>query len=82
MDKRYLIYKCCSGKEKKPLTCLTAFNLEEAHQALRWLRKRHEQEANFRLGEGEFFEVLEQSHVPPEEWREAMRQLNIPEREQ
>jgi hypothetical protein len=78
MDKRYLIYKSCSGEGKKPLTCLTAFNLEEAHQALRWLQKHHEQDVNFRLGEGEFFEVLEESHVPPEEWQEAMRQLNMP----
>jgi len=82
MDKRYLIYKCRSGKEKKPLTCLTAFHLEEAHQALRWLQKHHQQEVNFSLGAGEFFEVLEESHVPPEEWQDVMRQLNMPGNEE
>ena len=77
MDKHYLIYKCFPGKRKRPLTCLTAFNLEEAHQALQWLQKHHEQEMNFKLGEGEFFEILEESHILPEEWQEAMEQLKM-----
>jgi len=75
MDKRYLIYKCCADRKKKAIVCLTAYDLDEAHEALKWLQKHHSESEDYKLCEGEFFEVLEESHIPPEEWREAMVSL-------
>lgn len=76
MDKRYLIYKC-SPDRRRVITWVTAYDLNEAHEALQWLRKHHEGNLDLRLGEGEFFEILEESHIPPEEWREAVAQLQL-----
>lgn len=76
MDKRYLIYKC-SVDGKRVITCLTAYDLKEAHEALRWLQKHHPEERDLMLGEGEFFEILEESHIPEDELREAMARLKI-----
>jgi hypothetical protein len=75
MDKRYLIYKCSADSKKKAITWLTAYDLTEAHEALLWLRKHHGEDRDLELCEGEFFEVLEESHIPPEEWQTAMAEL-------
>lgn len=76
MDKHYLLYKCSPGG-RKVITLITAYDLQEAHEALRWLEKHHEGEIDYRLGEGEFFEILEEGHISAEEWREALAQLNL-----
>lgn len=75
MDKRYLIYKCSADSKKRAVTWLNAYDLTEAHEALLWLRKRHGEDKDLELREGEFFEVLEESHIPPEEWQTAMAEL-------
>lgn len=74
MDKRYLIYKC-SPDRRKVITWLTAYDLKEAQEALRWLQKHHVEDVDFSLGDGEFFEILEETHITPEEWQQAMAQL-------
>jgi len=76
MDKRYLIYKC-SPDGRRVITQVTGYDLKEAREALRWLQKHHEDEADLRLDEGEFFEILEEGHIPPKEWQEAMARLKI-----
>jgi hypothetical protein len=77
MDKRYLIYKCSAGLQRRPISWLTACDQREAHEALRWLQKHHEENADFKLAEGEFFEILDESHIPQEEWQSAMAQLKM-----
>ncbi|MCK8602922.1 hypothetical protein [Desulfoferrobacter suflitae] len=78
MDKRYTIYKC-SHAGRRVITSLTAYNLQEAHEALRWLQKHHREEADFLLDEGEFFEILEESHGAEEQPREAVAPLKVAE---
>lgn len=72
MDKRYVIYKCCADRHKKPITWLTACDLREAQEALRWLCRHHHDDEDLHLGEGEFFEVLDEDHITPEELEEAL----------
>jgi hypothetical protein len=76
MDKRFLIYKCSADMKKKALICINASDHDEAHEALAWLEKHHPENEDYKLGEGEFFEVLEEVQIPPDEWQEAMACLN------
>lgn len=74
MDTRYLVYKC-STTSHFPIACFDASSLDEARDTLAWLQKRHGEEADFCLEPGEFFEILEKSQVPAEEWEESMNRL-------
>ena len=74
MDKRYIVFKCCTtGRE--PIVCFDAVDIEEAKENLHWLKTRHAQEKQFQLGLGEFFEILEKSQVEEAEWEEATSKL-------
>jgi len=74
MDKRYIVFKCCTdGRE--PIVCFDASGVEEAKDNLAWLQKKHASEKNFQLGVGEFFEILEKSQVQEAEWQEAEQKL-------
>ncbi len=75
MDKQYLIYKCCKDHKKRALVCLRAFDLDEAHEAFKWLQRHHPDEDAYKLEEGEFLEVLEEGHIPPDEWEKAVAGL-------
>ncbi|MDP2847807.1 MAG: hypothetical protein Q8O35_06390 [Humidesulfovibrio sp.] len=74
MDTRYLVYKC-SAAGRRPIACFDACSHDEARDTLCWLKKRHGEEDDFRLEPGEFFEILEKSQVPAEEWEEATSHL-------
>lgn len=74
MDTRYLVYKC-SAAARRPIACFDACGHEEAQDTLAWLKKRHAEEEDFRLGPGEFYEIMEKEQVPTGEWKEAMDRL-------
>lgn len=75
MEKRYLLRKCGSGSRPLPIDCFTASNMTEAQEALKWLREHHPERQDLHLGPGEFFELLVEEHCPPEEWKEALAEL-------
>ena len=75
MGKRYLLCKCGSGPERVVIDCFTASCMDEANQAVKWLRDHHPEREELRIGPGEFFEVLEEEHCAPEEWEAAMAEL-------
>ncbi|WP_051309950.1 hypothetical protein [Desulfogranum japonicum] len=77
MDKRYLLYKFCKNGERHLITWLTASGLEEANQAVKLLRKNHPQAQNLVLGEGEFFEIIEEHQLKPGEWEQAINTLAL-----
>jgi hypothetical protein len=75
MAKRYLLCKCGSDQERVVIDCFTASCMDEANQAVKWLREHHPERQDLRVGPGEFFELLEEGHCRPEEWEEAMQEL-------
>jgi hypothetical protein len=64
MCKRYHLYKCADSS-RTYVTWLTAGSREEALDAVRWFEGLHRQSPFFRLSEGEYFELLEQSVESP-----------------
>ncbi|MDX9894837.1 hypothetical protein [Desulfofustis limnaeus] len=77
MDKRYLLYKFCRGGDRHLITWLTASGMEEARLAVKLLRKNHPQEQDLALGEGEFFEIIEENQLKSGEWEQAMQVLSL-----
>jgi hypothetical protein len=55
---------------------LTASGTQEANLAVKLLRKNHPQVDDLILGEGEFFEIVEEHHLRPGEWEKAMQTLS------
>ena len=77
MDKRYLLYKFCRSGDRHLITWLTASGMEEARLAVNLLRKNHPQEQDLALGEGEFFEIIEENQLKSGEWEHAMQVLSL-----
>lgn len=77
MGKRYLLYKVCRNGEHHLITWLTASGLDEANQAVKLLRKNHPQDQDLCLGDGEFFEIVEETHLKAGEWEQAMQVLSL-----
>ncbi|MFT5701150.1 MAG: hypothetical protein ACI8ZB_004039 [Desulforhopalus sp.] len=75
MGKRYLLYKFCRDGDRHLITWLTASGVEEANLAVKLLRKNHPQD--LALGEGEFFEIIEESQLKSGEWEQAMEALSL-----
>ncbi|SDB36871.1 hypothetical protein SAMN05660653_01755 [Desulfonatronum thiosulfatophilum] len=75
MEKRYLLRKCGSGSKSMPIDCFTANGMAEANEAVKWLRQHHPERQDLQLETGEFFELLEQGHCPPEEWEADLAEL-------
>ncbi|MBN2140255.1 MAG: hypothetical protein PHV85_04475 [Desulfovibrionaceae bacterium] len=75
MGDGYLLYKCGSGGRRKLITFIDARDLDEANAAVRLLKNRPERRADLELKPGEFFEVLEKSQVPQQEWDQVMSGL-------
>lgn len=75
MGKRYLLYKFCGDGDRHLITWLTASGLEEANLAAKLLRKKHPQVQDLALGDGEFFEIVEERRLKPGEWEQAMQVL-------
>lgn len=50
--------------------------MDEAKDALRWMRAHHPEREDLRLDSGQFFEILEEERLPPEEWRALMERLD------
>jgi hypothetical protein len=77
MEKRYLLYKFCRDGDRHLITWLTASGVEEANLAVKLLRKNHPQEQDLTLGEGEFFEIIEENQLKSGEWEQAMEALSL-----
>ncbi len=77
MDKRYLLYKFCKDGDHHLITWLTAAGMEEANLAVKLLRKNHPQAQDLVLGEGEFFEIIEEHQLKSGEWEQAMKTLSL-----
>lgn len=77
MGKRYLLYKFCRDGDRHLITWLTASGLEEANLAVKLLRKNHPQVQDLALGEGEFFEIVEENQLKSDEWEQAMQSLAL-----
>ncbi len=75
MGNRYLLYKYCRDRNRHLITWLTASGLQEANLSVKLLRKNHPQEEDLILGEGEFFEIVEEHRLKPGEWEQAMQTL-------
>jgi hypothetical protein len=75
MGKKYLLYKFCRDGSHHLITWLTASGTEEANLAVKLLRKNHPQVEDLALGEGEFFEIVEENHLKSGEWEQAMEVL-------
>jgi len=76
MGKRYLLYKFCRDGNRHLITWLTASGLQEANLAVKLLRKNHPLAQDLALGEGEFFEIVEENHLKSGEWEAAMQILS------
>ncbi len=76
MGKRYLLYKFCRNGDRHLITWLTAAGLNEANLAVKLLRKNHPGNQDLALGEGEFFEILEEAKLSSDEWEQAMQTLS------
>jgi hypothetical protein len=76
MGKRYLLYKFCRDGGRHLITWLTASGLDEANLAVKLLRKNHPQAQDLALGEGEFFEIVEENRLKPGDWEQAMEVLS------
>lgn len=74
MTKTYLLFKC-GGDARVPLVFFSADSALEAREAPTWLRRKHPHQADYGLGPGEFFEIIEQEQCPPEEWARAIAAL-------
>lgn len=77
MGKRYLLYKFCRDGDLHLITWLTASGPKEANLAVKLLRKNHPQEQDLVLGEGEFFEIVEENQLKSGEWEQAMQALSL-----
>ena len=77
MGKRYLLYKVCRDGDHRLITWLTASGMEEANLAVKLLRKNHTREQDLILGEGEFFEIIEEKRLKSGEWEQAMQDLSL-----
>ncbi len=75
MEKRYLLRKCGSGSKPLPIDCFTASNMAEANEAVKWLHQHHPERKDLQLEPGEFFELLEETLCPPEEWKADLEEL-------
>lgn len=75
MAKSYLLYRCGNEGIRIPVMFFTADSEEEAREAPTWLRRHHPESALLRLGPGEFFEIIEQTKCPSEEWESAVAKL-------
>lgn len=73
--KRYMLLKCGSDGCTEPIDCVTASCMDEAKEALEWMRTHHPERPELRLEAGEFFEILDEEHCPPEEWRAGLAKL-------
>ena len=77
MSKRYLLYKICRDGDHHLITWLTASEMDEANLAAKLLRKNHPQDQDLILGDGEFFEIVEETHLKSGEWEQAMQVLSL-----
>ena len=77
MGKRYLLYKVCRDGDHHLITWLTASGLDEANLAVKLLHKNHPQVQDLALGDGEFFEIVEETRLKPGEWEKAMQVLSL-----
>lgn len=77
MGKRYLLYKVCRDGDHHLITWLTASGLDEANLAVKLLRKNHPQNQDLALGDGEFFEIVEETQLKSGEWEHAMQVLSL-----
>lgn len=75
MGRRYLLYKFCKDRSHHLITWLTASNLDEANQAVKLLRKKYPEAEDLILGDGEFFEIIDESHLKSGEWDQAIEDL-------
>lgn len=75
MTRTYLLFKCGGDGRRLPLAFFSADSAVEAREAPGWLRRKHPDQADFSLGEGEFFEIIEQGQCPAEEWEAALAAL-------
>lgn len=75
MKKRYMLLKCGSDGCTEPIDCITASCMDEAKEALEWMRTHHPERPDLRLEAGEFFEILDEEHCSPEEWRAGLAKL-------
>ncbi|WP_243358058.1 hypothetical protein [Fundidesulfovibrio terrae] len=77
MAKSYLLYRCGNEGIRIPVMFFTADSEEEAREAPTWLRRHHPESELLRLRPGEFFEIIEQTKCPPEEWESAVATLKV-----
>lgn len=77
MSNRYLLYKFCKDGGRHLITWLTASGLDEANLAVKLLRKNHPQVQDLALGEGEFFEIVQENRLKSGEWEQAMQTLSL-----
>lgn len=77
MAKSYLLCKC-GAEGRIPLVVFTADNVDEAREAPTWLRHKHPDTPELRLGPGEFFEILEKDLCPADEWEAALSRIKTP----
>ena len=77
MGKRYLLYKFCRKGDRHLITWLTASGLQEANLAVKLLRKNHPEVPDLALGEGEFFEIVEEKQLKSGEWEQAIKTLSL-----
>jgi hypothetical protein len=75
MAKRYLLSKRGSS-EPVFIDCFTASCMDEANEAVKWLRQHNPERQDLRLGPGEFFELLEEGHCSSEEWEAGLAALD------
>lgn len=76
MGNRYLLLKHDAEGRSEPIDSFTASGMEEAKDALRWMRMHHPEREDLKVGAGEFFEILEEEHCPPEEWKSLLERLD------
>lgn len=75
MTRTYLLFKCGGDGRRTPLVFFSADSATEAREAPTWLRRKHPDQADYSLGPGEFFEIIEQGQCPAEEWEAALAAL-------
>lgn len=75
MSKSYLLYRCGNDGNKLPVVFFSADSEEEAREAPTWLLRHHPENELLHVGPGEFFEIIEQSKCPPDEWERAAAAL-------
>ena len=75
MTRTYLLYKCVGDGRRVPLAFFSADSAIEAREAPTWLRRKHPDRADFSLGPGEFFEIVEKEQAPAGDWEAALAAL-------